>query len=93
VKPEQVARNEDLVRRVYDELRREAPAGFRYATFKLADGVSFVHIAANEAAAGGNPLAALAAFRAFQEQIGDRCDEPPVPVELTEIGSYGYSGD
>ena len=45
VKPEQVARNEELVRAVYEELHRVEPGGLRYATFKLPDGVTFVHLA------------------------------------------------
>ncbi len=44
VKPDQVEANETLVRAVFDELHRERPGGFGYATFKLDDGVSFVHI-------------------------------------------------
>ena len=44
VKPDQVEANEALVRAVFDELHRERPGGFGYATFKLDDGVSFVHI-------------------------------------------------
>ena len=45
VKPEEAARNEELVRRVYEELHCTTPAGLRYATFALEDGVSFVHLA------------------------------------------------
>ena len=46
VKPDQVERNAELVRAVYEELAREPqPDGFRYATFRLDDGVSFVHFA------------------------------------------------
>jgi hypothetical protein len=40
--PDQVERNEELVRAVYEELHRAAPSGYRYATFKLEDGVTFV---------------------------------------------------
>jgi hypothetical protein len=92
VKPELAARNEELVRRVYDELHKTAPAGIHYATFVLEDGVSFVHVASNETDDGGNPLMDIAAFRVFQENIGERCDEPPAPVALREIGSYGFWG-
>jgi hypothetical protein len=88
VKPEQVERNEELVRAVYEELHRTQPDGIRYATMKLDDGVSFVHIARTETEDGQNPLSKLAAFARFQENIGDRCDEPPVVVGLEEIGSY-----
>src|SRR3954471_15193117 len=79
VKPEQVARNEELVRRVYEELEQAAPMDIRDAPFVLEDEVSFVHIASSDAADGHNRLADIAAFRAFQEGIGDRCDEPPAP--------------
>jgi len=44
VKPERAAENEELVRAVYAELQETKPAGLRYATFQLDDGVSFVHI-------------------------------------------------
>ncbi len=89
VKPEFAAHNEDLVRKVYEELRQVAPAGLGYATFALEDGVSFVHIASIENDDDRNPLMDVAAFRAFQEGIGDRCDEPPQAVNLREVGSYG----
>ena len=36
----------------------------RYATFKLPDGVTFVHLADSDR--HGTPLTGLAAFRAFQ---------------------------
>jgi hypothetical protein len=86
VKPDRVAENEDLVRAVYEELHRTEPAGFRYATFRLDDGVSFVHLASSEDER--SPLSQVAAFARFQKDIADRCDEPPVVTELREIGSY-----
>ena len=89
VKPEFAANNEELVRRVYEELHQTAPAGIRYATFVLEDGVSFVHLASFDSDDSQNPLMDVAAFRAFQEQIGERCDEPPQAVNLREVGSYG----
>ena len=87
VKPDQVERNEALVRAVYDELHRTAPAGLRYATFRMDDGVSFVHLASVEGD-GANPLQSVEAFARFQQGIAERCDEPPVAVELAEVGSY-----
>jgi hypothetical protein len=92
VKPEQAAHNEELLRRVYEELQRTAPEGLRYATFASEDGVSFVHVASIETGDGSSPLADVAAFRAFQKNIGARCDEPPVAIDLREIGSYGFWG-
>src|SRR5262249_18184234 len=68
VKPDRAEENLELVRAVYDELERTKPAGLRYATFLLDDGVSFVHIAQTDA--DPNPLPKAAAFQAFQR--GDR---------------------
>ena len=90
LKADRVAENERYVVEVYKELRRLKPAGLRYATFRLDDGVSFVHIVSRESEAGGQALTALPAFKAFTAGIRERCDEPPVTVELQEIGSYGF---
>lgn len=90
VKPEYAAHNEELVREVYGELHRTTPDGIHYATFVLDDGVSFVHVASFEHDDGGNPLANVAAFRAFQENIGERCDEAPHAVPMREVGSYRH---
>ena len=88
VKPDQVGTNEELVREVYAELDRAQPDGFQYATFKLDDGVSFVHVASQ--AGDRSPLADIAAFSRFQEAIRARCDEPPVVTELEEVGSFRF---
>jgi hypothetical protein len=90
VRPDRVVENEELVRAVYDELAATRPAGLRYATFKLADGVTFVHLAQHDE---DNPLRMIAAFQRFQEGIRERCDEPPVATELDEIGSYRVFGE
>ena len=86
VKPDRAAENEALVRAVYEELAATAPTGLRYATYRLQDGVSFVHLATVEGE--HNPLAETAAFARFQADVGDRCEEPPVVTELHEVGSY-----
>jgi hypothetical protein len=90
LKPEHVERNEELVRAVYEEVHRAAPSGFRYVTFKLEDGVSFMHISESEGE--DSPLAGLASAKEFQQEIADRCEEQPVFAELTEIGSSYRSG-
>jgi hypothetical protein len=87
VKPELVDANARLVEAVYAQLAREAPAGLRYATFRVAGTGTFVHLAQIESR-DHNPLTALAAFQAFTESIRDRCVEPPVTVELDAIGAY-----
>jgi hypothetical protein len=90
VKPERVAENEELVGAVYAELDEKGPSTFHYATFKLADGVSFVHISANDAADRPSPLPELAAFKRFQENIDERCDERPIVSSAVAVGSYRW---
>jgi hypothetical protein len=93
VKAERVEENERYVSAVFEQLKREQPPGLRYATFKLDDGLSFMHIVALETADGSNPIVDLAAFKAFSASVRDRCAEPPVFVELQEIGSYHVFGE
>jgi hypothetical protein len=88
VKPDRVADNERLVREVYEELHRVEPAGIRYATFLLDDGVTFVHIASVETDDGHNPLEGLAGFQEFQRDLSARVSEGPIASELGEVGSY-----
>jgi hypothetical protein len=92
VKPDRAVENEQLVRAVYDELRRTEPSGLRYATFQLDDGVSFIHIAL-ESEEGHSPLPHVTAFKEFQKNIGERCDEAPVVTELRAIGAFRVFGD
>ena len=86
-KPEHADENERLVRGVFAELAEENPAGLRYATFRLADGVSFVHVAVTEG--DENPLTSSPAFAAFQADIGQRCTEAPAPSDATVIRNFG----
>ena len=90
VKPDRAAENERYIKAVFAQLERDRPAGLRYASFKLDDGLGFVHIASIETSDGSNPLTALEPFKAFVAQIQDRCDEPPVTTTLNEIGSYRF---
>jgi hypothetical protein len=89
--PAHAATNEALVHAVFDELRSRRPAGLRYATYRLDDGVTFVHIARMETP-DDNPLIRLPAFQAFQKQLKDRCVEPPVVTELSAVDSYPPDG-
>jgi hypothetical protein len=88
VKAERAAENENFIKSVFEELHQSQPAGIRYASFKLDDGVSFVHIASIETENGENPLSHSDAFKTFQENIKDRCEELPVATELNDIGMY-----
>ena len=89
VKKECAAENEALIRKVFEELHQKAPAGTSYSVFKGADGVTFMHVVSVEVAE--NPITQLAAFKAFQAGIRERCEEAPVSTDLAAdaIGSYG----
>jgi hypothetical protein len=90
VKADKAAENERYIANVFEELKQTNPEGLRYASFKLEDGVSFVHIASIETENKENPLSLSAAFKTFQENIKDRCEEPPVAIELNTIGAYQF---
>ena len=85
-KPERADENQALVEAVYAELAETRPAGFHYSTYRLADGVSFVHVGTIDGET--NPLPSTAAFQAFVADIGDRCVEPPAASEASRIGRY-----
>jgi predicted RNA-binding protein with EMAP domain len=87
VRPDRAGENESLVKAVYEQLARETPEGLHYATFKLPDGVSFMHVVF-ESDQPGRILNEVAAFKAFVAEIESRCEEPPVATELTVVGSY-----
>ena len=88
VRADQAEQNETLVKAVYEQLARERPEGLHYATFKLPDGVSFMHVVF-ETDQPGRILGDVAAFKAFTAAIESRCEEPPVATELTLVGSHG----
>ena len=87
-KPDQADANAELVRAVYAELHRTRPDGFRYATLRLDDQVTFLHIVQSEH--NPSPILAVRAFGEFQAGIADRVDQPPVAEELTVVGSYRF---
>jgi hypothetical protein len=85
VNADRVDENEQLVQAVYDELTASQPEDLQYATFKLPDGVTFVHLAQH---GEPNPLSTTVAFQRFQEGIQDRCEEPPIVTQMDKVGSY-----
>ncbi len=89
-KPECAAENQALIEKVFAGLESGGPDGVRYASFRLADGVSFVHVASVESGDGRNPLTSSAAFVEFVSQIGDRVEEGPVSSDATVVGSYRF---
>src|ERR1700691_4828004 len=89
VKAGQAEANEELVQAVYEELAKVKPDGFRYATFRLDDGLTFLHVALYDEGAG-NPLGSIGAFQRFTEGIAERCDVAPQAHEMTPVGSYRF---
>lgn len=85
-RPEQADENSRLVKAVFASLAEINPKGFAYETYRLADDVTFVHVAHFDGAE--NPLATLPAFADFQRDLARRCAESPAPTEATVIGSY-----
>jgi hypothetical protein len=73
------ARHPFVVRRIQ---AATAPPGLRYSTFRLADGVTFVHVV------DGEGLTELTAFQEFQRDLGDRLAVGPRREDATLIGSY-----
>ena len=88
-RPEAADENARLVANVYAALAKGAPAGFQYATYRLADGVTFVHVASHTG--DDNPLVALPEFAEFQRDLGARVLEPPAASPATIVGSYGLA--
>ncbi len=87
LRAECVEENTRLVETVFEALARSAPPGLSYATYKLDDGVSFMHVA-TVTDADNNPLTQLAEFKAFTAGVKDRCEVPPATTILERVGSY-----
>jgi hypothetical protein len=90
-KPECADENERLIQKVFAELTAEQPEGLHYASFRLDDGVSFLHVATIDGEV--NPLQASKAFAAFQSNIAERVEEGPITADATIVGSYRVVSD
>jgi len=87
-KPEAADENQALVEAVFEELSAKQPEGLKYASFRAEDG-TFIHVAGVEGE--NNPLVEMDAFKAFQKDLKDRCVEPPAPLPVTKVGTYGFT--
>jgi hypothetical protein len=79
--------NERLVADVYRALAESQPEGLRYATCRLDDGVTFLHVAVLDDE-DENPLFRTPAFAAFQAELPTRLEEGPDTRDATIVGSY-----
>ncbi len=80
--------NQKLIENVFAQLAIQTPQDFQYASFRLADGVGFVHLGLSGGA--GNPLSELGAFEQFQREFGERVVDGPVASGARLIGSYEF---
>jgi hypothetical protein len=87
-KPECADENEAMVRRVFDALAQSGPPDVHYRVMREADGNTFVHLSTRPAAAEGNPLRQVEAFREFVSGIKDRCEDPPKDMVMRFLGEY-----
>ncbi len=88
IKPGHADENETLIKAVFAQLAEARPEGIQYSSYRLEDGLTFVHHAVVSTADGSNPLPQLDAFKAFTRDLKERCDEMPLAMSASEIGSY-----
>ncbi|HWM03157.1 MAG TPA: hypothetical protein VNP92_12570 [Actinophytocola sp.] len=87
-RPDTAEENQRLIEQVFAELHATGPAGLRYATFRLDDGVSFVHVVGLDDDV--DPLQQTAAFGEFQTGIRQRVVGQIEPAEATLVGAYRF---
>jgi hypothetical protein len=91
-KPETAGDNQRLVEKVYEELTARDPGGVHYATLRLEDGVTFLHLFTTDSDDAANTLGGIAAFAEFLRDLPQRCAEAPISQPVTVVGSYRMFG-
>jgi hypothetical protein len=86
-KPDMADKNAELIAGVFAELKATRPDGVRYLSLRLDDD-SFIHLVETEADDGASVIPGLAAFKAFQSGIRERCLEPPQLGGVRIVGNY-----
>ncbi len=90
-KPDRTEENQQLVEKVFAELDEMHATGFGYASFRLDDGVSWLHVIVEDE--GGLGIACRrACIWEFQAGIADRCAEQPVAMAATDVGTHRIFG-
>ena len=88
-KPDRADGNQRLIEAVFAELEETQPDGFTYKVFRLADGVSFIHVfIEHDDVDQPQTLDSVPAFQAFVADIADRTQAPPVAMGATVVGGY-----
>jgi hypothetical protein len=87
VKADNAAEVEAAAKTSFSALEDAQPQGVRYTSCRLPDGETFVALLELEEGME-NPLPSIPAFVEFQEKLKGWLVEPPVPEQLTIVGSY-----
>lgn len=88
VKADKAAENIIYIQSLFAALASGKPDHLRYVVLQAEDGLSFMHIAFVETEDDSNPLAQFDEFKAWTDDIYERCDEPPSFSDVVTIGSY-----
>ena len=88
IKEENVADARAAIEKVIHALEEAQPAGVRYASCLLSDGVTFVALLKLEDD-GGHPLRGFPAYQEMVEDLKQWYAEPPAAQQMTVTGSYG----
>lgn len=91
-KPEATQLNADLIRDVFRDAAKAAPAGVRYLVLQAQDG-TFYHLVSYESDAANAGLTGLPAFKAFAEDGEARRVAPFDRREVTVVGNYRMLSD
>jgi hypothetical protein len=88
IKEEHVADAQAAVEKVIKALEQTQPAGVRYASSLLSDGLTFVALVKLEDD-GSHPLRDMPAYAEMVENLQRWYDGPPAVDRMTVTGSYG----
>jgi thioredoxin-like negative regulator of GroEL len=88
IKEENVADAQAAIGKVIQALEQAQPAGVRYASCLLSDGVTFVALL-ELAPDGSHPLRGFPAYMEMVEALKQWYAEPPAAEQMTVTGSYG----
>ena len=88
IKEENVADARAAIEKVIQTFEQAQPAGVRYASCLLSDGVTFVALLELKDD-GGHPLRGFPAYQEMVESLKQWYAEPPAAERMTVTGSYG----
>ncbi len=89
VRPESAAEVVAAAETMFAAIEKADPQGAHYASLVLPDGETFVVLLAVDEGIE-NPLTAVPEFVEFQGNLKNWLAEPPIPEQLTVVGSYRF---